>query len=408
MSIAVIGAGASGLLAAIEAARAGVQVTLIEKNATVGRKLAVTGSGRCNISNAHVTARTYTASDHSWLDQLFDRVGVADTLTTLLDLGIPASATDDGWYYPLSQSAAGVVNALESAAIQSGVTILTGHRVTRIRQQNGDFVISAQTEGKAVEMTAGHVIAAAGGKSYPTLGTSGDLFPILQQLGHSVAALRPALAPITCELGSFTRCSGQRFNAVVRLIKEDQVIAEASGNMIVTDWGFNGPAVMDLSNKIPPEGCEGCLLELDLMSPYRSVILTLMSPAHYRDLTLGVLLGAFLPPKVSAYFLHQRQLDASALLGDVSAEAMDGLLARVSGSRYPITGLKGFDACQVTAGGIPTDEVEPTTMQSKRVSGLYLCGELLDVVGPCGGYNLQFAFSTGLLAGRSAASQPRR
>ncbi len=402
MEVVIIGAGASGLLAAIETAKNGAAVTLLEKNKSVGRKLLVTGSGRCNLSNANARADRYVSSEPAWLETVFAGAGVRDTLNLFERLGVPVKMTDDGWYYPLSESAQTVVDALHAALRQAGVSIQTEQDVINLTLADDSFRIATKSANAERTWRADRVIVAAGGKAYPELGSTGDLFPMLTALGHSQIPLRPGLAPIACELGEFAALKGQRFDAAVRLLDADGGLhAETRGNMIVTDWGFNGPAVMDLSNFHNPEHTS--ILEIDLLAPYRTVFEEMLRINKTTCMTAGVLLGAFLQPKVRDYVLRLSQVAAQTALAGMTDQQLARLRQALSHSCFAIKSLRGYSQCQVTRGGIPLSEVNPETMESRHVRGLHLCGELLDVVGPCGGYNLQFAFSTGMIAGRSAS-----
>jgi predicted Rossmann fold flavoprotein len=403
MAIAIIGAGPSGIAAALQASWAGAQVTLFERNLGVGRKLLVTGSGRCNITNAAASGAHYTCGDTAWMDALLASFGVSDLIAMLHTIGIPVVSTSDGWYYPLSNTAQSVVDAFANALVEAGVTVRLSAQVTSLRASPQGFSIHSLAGGVESVGLFDRVILAAGGKAYPTLGSRGELFPVLEQLGHTVLPKRPALAPVLVDLKEFRALQGVRLDAGVTLWQGKQCLASTAGNLIFTEWGLNGPAVMDLSHHISARPGAKLVLALNLLKFFQAEFDELLNRKRFSQTPLNVFLGAFFPPKVAAFIVQNAHLPASILLCQVEDAALLQLVGILKDSRLGVKGVRGFEYCQVSAGGVPVNEVNPQTLESRRVPGLYLVGEMLDVVGPCGGYNLQFAFSSGALAGKAAA-----
>jgi len=396
-SIAIIGAGPAGMTAALYAAHSGKQVTLIDSNAQVGRKLLVTGSGRANLTNRGVSPEKYaSASDaSSWLKVLFDQFGPGDLLKMLKEMGLLTFCTPDGWYYPVSESAQTVVAAFASALERAGVELMLEYKVTAIRKSSGGFVLTFEN---APDLACEQLLVAAGGKAYPTLGSRGECFPALKAMGHTVRPLLPALGPLTCEMKQYQKLQGVRLDARVTLI-DTVAIAETTGNLIFTQWGLNGPAVMDLSHLVAHLPNEKLYLRLNFL-PYHEEAVRAQIKAHRNEeYPLEVIPCSSLPPKLTQFVLTQAGLKAGTTLNKCSDKQLETLMSWITEFSVEVVGVRDFDTCQVTAGGVPVDEVDPLTMQSKLVPGLYLAGETLDVVGPCGGYNLQFAFSTGAVAG---------
>lgn len=397
--LTIIGAGPAGMTAALFAARAGAKVTLIEGNASVGRKLLVTGAGRCNLSNQNAKAESYTCEDGQWIQQVLSRFGYAELLDFLESVGILTCATIDGWCYPLSESAQTVVDAFAAALEQADVSLLLDHKVTSIRNTGHGFEIGFKTQ-RAVECET--LLVAAGGAAYPTLGSRGQLFPMLKELGHTIHPVVPALAPVTCEMSAYSRLQGVRLDANVKLYEDQELLAETTGNLIFTSWGLNGPAVMDLSHHISTRPDARLHLALNPLFASETALRSLVREKRYTSTLLTILLGAALPPKLAMAVLPMAGLTIHAKVNEVSDADLEKVFALLTALPFKVTGVRGFEYCQVSAGGVPVSEVDPATMRSRVVPNLLLAGETLDVVGPCGGYNLQFAFSTGAIAGMGA------
>lgn len=405
MTVAVIGAGASGIAAALQSAWSGAAVTLFEYNAEVGKKLLVTGSGRCNLTNDAVGAEKYTCADPAWMETLISRFGVNDLLAMFASIGIPVHKTSDGWYYPLSNSAQSVVEAFSSALNLSGVTLSTQTRVNSIRVSGKGITIRFLRDGKEQEKVFERVIVSAGGTAYPSLGSRGELFPVLERLGHTVLPKRPALAPLLADLGFLRPLQGVRLNVGATLWHGSRQLAVTNGNLIFTEWGLNGPAVMDLSHHVSAHTGAALELSLNLLAFFQDEFDHLLVQKRTSPMPLRVFLGAFFPPKVAIIYLKNAHLPEDTPLCQVDGSALERLVNQLKNTRLLVKGVRGFEYCQVSAGGVPVSEVNPLTLESRRVKGLFLTGETLDVVGPCGGYNLQYVFSSGALAGRAAAGE---
>jgi predicted Rossmann fold flavoprotein len=408
MAIAVIGAGASGMAAALQAAWHGASVTLFEHNAEAGKKLLVTGSGRCNLTNDAVAAASYACGDPAWMEALLAQFGVDDLLEMLTSIGIPAQKTTDGWYYPLSNSAQSVVEAFTGALKLAGVHLAMPVQVNSLHPTPKGLAVRFTRDEKQQQATFDQVILSAGGMAYPTLGSRGELFPALERLGHRLLPKRPALAPLLAELGFLRPLQGMRFNVRATLWQSGQRLASTSGNLILTEWGLNGPAVMDLSHHVSARPGTDLELSLDLLAYFPDAFERLLAQKRATSMPLKVFLDAFFPPKVAGVFLRHARLAEETPLCDVDDAALQGLVTQLRDVRLRVKGVRGFEYCQVSAGGVPVSEVDSHTLESRRVPGLFLTGETLDVVGPCGGYNLHFAFASGALAGRAAAAASSR
>jgi predicted Rossmann fold flavoprotein len=404
MKIAIIGAGASGITAALQAAWRGASVTLFERNAVVGRKLLVTGSGRCNITNDGVAAEKYTCADPTWMETLLAGFRMQDVLEMLRKVGILAYKTSDGWYYPLSDSAHTVAEAFQCALEQADVSLRLSSPVVAFSASPGDrFIVQCAGSQKAHPETFERLIIAAGGKAYPALGSRGELFPLLKQFGHTLLPKRPALAPVLAEGPSLKGLQGVRLDAGVSLWDGGQRLAFAAGNLIFMPWGLNGPAVMDISHHISANPARRLVLSLNLTHFCEQEFDDFLRQNRASRLPVNVFLGAFFPPKAVSLFLSQIRLPEKTALKQVDDGMLKKIVDSVKDARFQVKGVRDFEFCQLTAGGVPVSEVNPQTLESKCTKGLYLTGETLDVVGPCGGYNLHYAFASGALAGSAAA-----
>ena len=344
--ICIIGGGASGLAAAATLS-SHFDTVLLEKNRILGRKIMATGGGRCNITN--------TACAHCDL-----------TLEFFKSLGMELYHDSEGRYYPYSNQARDVVRVLEDAAEKKGVEVILESGVTKIQKKSEGFRIVA---GKS-SFSAKTVILACGGKAAPALGTTGDGYGLARSLGHETTTIYPILTGIEC--GDLKDLKGVRARGTVRLFREEKLLAEETGEIQFTEDGISGICVMNLTMYITAEkgmpvrkSLQRYHLELDLAPDFSQ------AEMQQRATSFGIL----------SYALSRR----------VSLE-------KIKGWKLPVCGVKGWKNAQCTAGGIRLDEVDLATMESRLVPGLYLTGELLDIQGKCGGFNLQNAWETGIRA----------
>ena len=402
MKIAVIGAGPAGMAFALAAARGGETVTLYEQKEALGRKLLVTGSGRCNLSNHAVSAGVYTCPDPSWLAQTLEAMPPEALLATLDGWGIPSFATPDGWVYPLSESAGAVVAILEEQLRNAGVILRVATRVKRFERSRGGGGWKLDLDGPdAPSAACDHLVLASGGRAYPRLGSDGALFPLLRELGHTVRPPLPALGPIYAELGAFAALKGQRFDARTAIYAGEELLGSSEGNLIVIAEGFNGPGVMNLSHLVGVHGSQALSLSLDLLGTRRKRLEQGLMSARC---SLGALLSMFFAPKAVPVLLQMAGLQPHKHVGQLNMREGMALVKGLSDLRFKVSGAGNFENSQVKVGGVAVNEVHPVTMRSLKLPELSLVGEVLDVAGPCGGYNLHFAFASGILAGKAFAA----
>jgi hypothetical protein len=395
--VAVVGAGAAGTLAALVAARHGARVTVYDTNAQVGRKLLITGNGRCNLSNAQTAPACYACADPQALALALERFGVAPTLTLFSELGIPVYSTPDGWYYPLSESAAGVTDILAARLRELQVELRLQTKVADLRPVGAGWELALGGPDKWVRTE--RVIVACGGAAYPALGSKGELFPVLARLGHTVIPPRPALAPLTADVRRLHRLQGVRLDVAASLWDEDRELGATIGNLMFTQYGFSGPAAMDLAHLVNRHTGKELTLLIDLLADRREPLLALLAARPEQALTLA--LDAVMAPRLALVLPELGGLPTDIASGDLDVAAIERLLRL----RVRVTGTRDLKEAQLSSGGVALTEVQPETMASRLLPGLHLCGEVLDVVGPCGGYNLQWAWTSGVLAGAAAAQR---
>ncbi len=395
-------------MAAIQAAEGGGRITLFEHNPNIGRKLLVTGSSRCNLSNEAVEAAAYHCEDPAWMETFLGVFGVEEFRRALDRLGIPTQKTDDGWYFPRSQSAQAVAEVLGEALRERGIELRVAIHVNNIFHKNEDFQLQVTGLGLHQTESFKRLVLGAGGKAYPELGSRGELFGALEKLGHSVRPLQPALGPIFADLGAFMELKGQRFDVLASIWRGEELLGQTAGNLIINRDGFNGPGVMNLSHLVALHPEADLTLQVNFIAPYWSDLADILTGqvANPRSLRAGLL--RYFSPKAADFFIRQARLDPSAKLNALTEEQIRQLLEVSAEAKFRITGAGSFKNSQVSVGGVPVGEVDPLSMESRLVPGLYLVGETLDVAGPCGGFNLHFAFGSGYLAGMHLAGLQRK
>jgi len=403
MNIAVIGAGPAGLMAAIQAAEGGGRITLFEHNPTIGRKLLVTGSSRCNLTNDAVAAEAYYCEDQAWMESFLAAFGVEEFRRAFDRLGIPTQKTDDGWYYPRSQSAQAVVEILGEELAKREVELRVATHVVTFSRKEETFEVENTSLGSHQSETFDQLVVGAGGKAYPELGSRGELFGALERLGHRVRSLLPALGPIFTELGVFKELQGQRFDVLASIWRGEEKLGQTTGNIILNQDGFNGPGVMNLSHLVALNPGAELTLQVNFIAPFWSDFADILTGQVANPCSLRAGLLRYFSPKSTDFFIRQAKLDPVAKLNALTEDQIRQLLAVTAEAKFQVTGAGSFRNSQVSVGGVPVGEVDPLSMGSRLIPGLYLVGETLDVVGPCGGFNLHFAFGSGYLAGMHLA-----
>ncbi len=399
ITVAVIGGGAAGMMAALTAASRGAAVSIFERQSRLGRKLSVTGNGRCNLTNLHASPASYHGRDGSFPAAALRLFGPEETRRYFRALGLITVAEPDGRVYPLSDTAGSVVDVLRYALDAAGVRLYDGCEVSRIRKTENGYLLS----WKDGSMTADRVIVACGGMAGERFGGTGLGYRLLQELGHSCTPLRCSLVQLRSDNPGCRSLKGIRADAGVRVTCHGKLLASSAGEVQFTDYGLSGPAIFEISRSALEK--PGTVVSLDLLRDLREEELAgmlLRRAKNTPQLTLGDVFLGTVQNRIGRVLVAAAGLKSSESITVLDEKTALRLAMLAKDFPFPVTGDMGPANAQVTVGGIRTDEFDPNSMESRLCSGLYACGEVLDVDGDCGGYNLQWAWSSGHLAGKCA------
>ena len=407
--IVVIGAGPAGLMAAGQAAMLGIPTLLLEKMPQSGTKLRITGKGRCNISNTADLQEfiKHFGREGRFLYQAFARFFTQDLLDFLGKIGVKTQTERGGRIFPTSEDAEDVTERLTHWALDKGVDIRTQTAVQSIICKNGK--VSGVLCRSGQRISAQTVILAAGGSSFSHTGSNGDGCRIAAELGHTITSIRPALVPIKTKGSTCKQLQGLSLrNVKATIIVESKASFSDFGEMMFTHFGLSGPIILTMSGKIVDalQADKRVEISIDLKPALDNKKLDARLlreiDAHGKQ-HFSSLLKSLLPQKMIAVIADFSGIPLDKACHQITAVEREKLLALLKDFRLEISGHLPLDAAMVTAGGISLKEVDPRTMQSKIIPGLYFAGEVLDLAADTGGYNLQAAFSTGWLAGVTAA-----
>lgn len=407
--VIVVGAGAAGVFAAGTAAENCAEVLLLERNPKIGRKVLITGKGRCNVT--HHTDEVDTLIQNipgngRFLYSAFSNFMPQDTIDFFEDYGVPLKIERGNRVFPQSDKASDIVDAMARYLADVGVQIKQA-RVTELLTENGT-VKGVKTESGEV-FFADRVILTTGGKSYPKTGSTGDGYVLAQSVGHTVTPLRPSLSALRCREGFCSDCSGLSLRNVAITIhdtKKQKNIYEDFGEMLFTHFGVSGPMILSASAHMREMQAERYTIHLDLkpaLSPEKLDARILRDFSENLNKSISNTLGLLLPRSIIPAVLHRAGLRPSEKINQITKEQRTRLAETVKNLTLTVMDFHDIKEAIVTAGGVKTSEVNPKTMESKLCRGLYFAGELLDCDGYTGGFNLQIAFSTGRLAGLSAS-----
>ena len=399
MVIGIIGGGASGMAAALAAAEnKDAQVILMERQTRVGRKLLSTGNGRCNLTNLHAKDGGYHGSAPEFTRYAISQFPPEAALQWFRSLGLLTVAEDSGRVYPYSDQANSVVDVLRFGLEQPNITVKLGLEVEKVKKTPNGFRVEAK--GETVECD--RLIVACGGLAGTKLGGSMSGYKLLRALGHSCTKLRPTLVQLKSGWAGCASLKGVRANCRVEILHNGEKTAESTGQLQFTEYGLSGPVIFEISRDV----CQGggdwkCRLDF-LPEVSANDLRGELTRRRETNLPVSELLTGILHNRLGRVLTQSAGLAPNAPIRELSDWEIGQAVSAVKALEVSLTEPMGMDSAQVTAGGIVTSEFDETTMQSRLVPGLYACGEVLDIDGDCGGYNLQWAWSSGRLAGLHA------
>lgn len=399
MVIGIIGGGASGMAAALWASEnPNVQVIILERQTRVGRKLLATGNGRCNLSNLGAVNGGFHGENPKFADNALSELPPKDTLAWFRSLGLVTVIEPSGRIYPYSDQANSVVDVLRFALDKPNIQVHTGFDVQRIKKQSDGFLVESNEQTVACDK----VIVACGGLAGTKLGGSMSGYRLLAKLGHKATKLRPALVQIKTDWNGISALKGVRANCHAAIYVDGKLFSESTGEVQFTEYGLSGPVIFEISRDVC-QNSGAWVCKLDLLPDFS--ITMLMNELQRRRLTKLLaeeLLTGILHNRLGRVVTRNAGIRLSGMASDLSDQELSEVCRAVKSFDISLTETLGMDSAQVTAGGIMTSQFDPATMESRLVPGLYACGEVLDIDGDCGGYNLQWAWSSGRLAGLHA------
>ena len=395
--VVIIGGGASGMIAALTAAENGRSVVLLERQSRVGRKLLATGNGRCNLTNQYASPSHYHGEDSRFCAHALSAFDAGATLQYFAGLGLLTVREDSGRVYPMSNMAGSVLDVLRYALEQPRIEVRTGQTVTAVKRTAEGFTVKTETD-----IFAGRkVILAAGGGAGSKVGGVMDGYRLARALGHHRTALFPSLVQLKTDPTYPRALKGIKAECGVTIRRGGETVAENRGEVLFTEYGISGPAIFDVSRAVSTGG-EGLVCVLDFFPDWETA--EVLHWLQQRRQAMQSHEASTLLVGSCHTRLGQMICKAAGFTSQCAAGLSDADLAGIAGQAthftLPITGVCGFDQAQVTAGGLATGEFDPLSMESRLVPGLYACGEVLDIDGDCGGFNLQWAWSSGRLAGQ--------
>ena len=405
--VLVVGGGASGMLAAIAAKRQGAAVTILERNPRIGKKILATGNGRCNFTNINADVKCFHGGNPKFAYSALANFGIRDTIDFFTKLGIAHKVEDFGKVFPMSDQASSVLDVLRYELDEIGVNIRCNAYVKKISKKQGVFNIQLE-DGSTIQ--GDRVIIATGGKAMPSSGSDGNGYELVTRLGHTVVDVFPGLVQLKLAGAFFKQIQGVKFVGTAEILHNNQSLAADRGDILFANYGISGPPILQISRKA------GELLQRNEEVQLKVTVIDTMTREQLDNLLIERFNSR--PGKSVEFSLvglvNKRLIPVllkEAAIGDIkkpvtslSPKERARIVDILTDWWFAVQGTKGWSSAQVTAGGVATSEINQRTMESKLVAGLFLAGEIIDIDGLCGGFNLQWAWSSGFVAGESAAT----
>jgi len=400
--VAIIGSGPAGIIAAIFASKRGKSVILLEKNDNLGRKILATGNGRCNITNKNICISRYHGSNSDFISKVLNSFTEKQIIDFFESLGIFFKEEDNGRLFPRTNQASSVVDALHLELKENNITVKLGSLVKRVDKDNG-WTLKLDNDSIIL---ADKLILATGGKAAPQFGSSGDGLFWATKFGHKIIPTYPALVPIETNETWVKDIQGIKLEGTIKLIANGKDIVQKSGDILFTHFGVSGPAVMGISREISPCLKENIPAEI-IIDPIPEETLKLLDQKIENIFVLNGAknvkntLSGIIPLNLIPLILKNAGIVSDKKAAQISKKERNLIVENIKNIKLTVKRLRPLKEAQVTAGGVDTNEIDPLTMGSKIVPNLYLAGEIMDVDGDSGGFNLQWAWSSGYIAGNN-------
>ncbi|MBU5676797.1 NAD(P)/FAD-dependent oxidoreductase [Alkaliphilus sp. MSJ-5] len=407
--VAIIGGGAAGMMAAIVASRNGAKVVIYERMNRVGKKLLATGNGRCNITNIGLSEsnlKCIHGSNKKFAGGILKKFTVDETINFFEILGIAHKVENDGKVFPMSDQASSVLDVLRYELDKLSIEVICDIEIDKIKQSKQEFIL---IDSNGVEYKADKVIIATGGMSSPNLGSNGSGYKLARNLGHSVVNPFPALVQLKLEAPFLKSIKGIKFNGAASVILDGNILRREEGELLFTEYGISGPPILQLSRNAVEalENKQQPIIEIDMFPNFTyeellNLISLRLSYQYDRPLDfsfIGLINKRLIPIILKVSNIY----DLNRACLEISNKEIEKIVSLLKAWQFDIIGSQSWMHSQVTAGGVDLKEICPDTLQSKIIPGIYFAGELLDVDGDCGGFNLQWAWSSGYVAGNEAS-----
>ena len=400
-TVIIIGGGASGLIAAISAANSGAKVTIIERLKRLGKKKLETGNGICNYTNLNTSVKYYHGKSPDYCGNVFAKFGVNDTIDFFKGLGIIPRIEREGYVYPFSNQATSILDVLRYEIDRLGIITICDQEVINIEKSNNQFKVFTNSN----KYYASKVILCCGGKSYPNLGSNGSGFELAKKLGHTINKPLPGLVQLKVAESFMKQLKGVRVEAKATLTNNSEIISEEIGEIQFTENGLSGILIFQLSNYISVllNDNNKPIIHIDLVpncsqSELNELLLDRFKKMPYKTLSEGLV--GFFNKKIIPILIKLSNCNSEKKISNISKEERLRIMHSIKNMEFNITDTMNWEQSQVTLGGISTNEINSNTMESKIIDGLFFAGEIIDIAGDCGGFNLQWAWSSGYLAGK--------
>ncbi|MBE6090912.1 MAG: NAD(P)/FAD-dependent oxidoreductase [Clostridium beijerinckii] len=406
----IVGGGASGLMAAIIAKDFGLDVAIIESNDRIGKKILVTGNGRCNITNKNISYPfgCFHSENQDFFKAALDNFTVKDTESTFLSLGLPLIELENGKMYPKSLQASSVIDIFRMAIDDRQIPLYTNCKINSISKKNNFILTSNNDDFK--NFSCKKLILSCGGKSATKTGSDGSGYKLCKSLGHNIIEPIPGIVQLKLDYPYLKALSGVKFDGSASILVDNKVIRTEFGEILFTDYGISGPPIMQLSSYASKALYENLnvtiridMFPLESKDDIENFFTTHISMFGHREISTA-LIGVINKKLISTILKDVGIKDIHLPCSSIDWRTTSKLIDKFKRWDFKCIGTNGFNNSQVTVGGLNTSEVNNISLESKLVKNLYFCGEILDVHGDCGGFNLQWAWSSGYLAAKSAAN----